>query len=158
MTWRLRLWTVPLIVLLFAATIPAATLELDYEQLQGSLNQLSGGDRDIVNDAIELVKNGEYSLAVARLSALNRSNPDSSSLRILASYALVLAGNVVGAFDEAEKAHEASDGSSYRCWFLAKIALLNGKPSICEREIEHLRAIGAMAAEAQALETELESN
>lgn len=143
--------------LLLAVAAPCAELELDYGQLEGSLNQLSYGDRDAVDDAIDLLKSGEHSLALARLSALNKSNPKSSSLRILASYALLLAGNVSGAFEEAEMAHDAPDGNAYRCWFLAKVALLNGKMAVCEREVEHLKEAGTMAAEVREIENEMAS-
>jgi Flp pilus assembly protein TadD len=108
-----------------------------------------------VGDAIALIRNDEHVLALARLSSLKQANPQNSSLRILASYALLQVGNLVGAFEEAEKAHTAPNGNSYRCWFLAKVALLNGKKSRCERELEHLKRIGDMAAEAAELEKEL---
>jgi len=152
---RLGIWMLLLFGLLLPIRAPAAEFELDYQQLDGSLDRLSTDDRGAVNDAIDLVKSGEHTLALARLSALNKSNPNSSSLRILASYALLLAGNVTGAFEEAEMAHDAPDGNAYRCWFLAKIALLNGKTSICEREVEHLKEAGGMSAEVSALEQEM---
>lgn len=143
------------LVLCTVALGRAETFDLNYSRLEGALNQLSSGDRIAVDDAIRLVRDGEHSLALARLSELNTANPANSSLRILASYALVLAGNLVGAFAEAEKAHDAPNGDSYKCWFFAKIALLNGKTDQCERELEHVRKAGDMIAEVQAIEAEL---
>ncbi len=144
--------------ILLAVPAFADTFDLNYDRLERAIDVLSHDDRDAVNDSIQLIKDGKHSLALARLSALNKSNPKNSSLRILASYALLQAGNVVGAFKEAETAHEAPNGNSYKCWFLGKVALLNGKGALCEREIEHVHGVGDMVAEAKALEAELAKN
>ena len=128
--------------------------DLDYARLSGPLGELSGADRDTVRDTIELIKQGEHTLALNRLSSLNQSNPQNSSLHILASYALLQAGNLVSAFGEAEKAHATPDRTSYKCWFLAKVAMLNGNKSVSEREVHHVEGAGDMVAQAKELERE----
>ncbi len=155
----MRMWKkLPVVLLGFlmlGAGPRVGTFDLDYGRLAGPINELSEGERDAVADAIRLMKQGRHLLALSRLSALNQSNPRNSSLRILASYALLQTGNLLGAFREAEKAHETPEKNSYKCWFLAKVALLNGKTALCERELEHVRNIGDMPAEAAELEKEL---
>ncbi len=146
------------LTILTATGLFSASFELQFDRLQPALTELSAADRDIVNDSINLIKQGEHILALSRLSSLKQRSPQNSSLRILVSYALLQAGNVVGAFTEAEKAHEAPNGNSYKCWFLAKVALLNGKKDVCERELEHVKGAGDMAAEVRQLEQELGQN
>lgn len=133
----------------------AETFTLDYDRLSGAIEDLNGADRNIVSDAIKLIQRGEHVLALNRLSSLKERNPGNSSVRVLASYALLQAGNLLGAFDEAKRAHEGPKGNSYVCWFLAKVALLNGQRAVCERELEHLRKDSNMRAEAEQLEREL---
>ena len=146
------------LAMLTATGLFPSSFELQFERLQPALTDLSAADRDIVDDAINLIKQGEHVLALSRLSSLKQQSRQNSSLRILASYALLQAGNVIGAFAEAEKAHEAPNGNSYKCWFLAKVALLNGKKGVCERELEHLKSAGDMVSEVKQLEQELEQN
>ena len=136
----------------------AEPLVLDYERLRPAMETLTSADRDVVADAISLIQRGEHTLALSRLSSLKQRSPQNSSLRILASYALLQMGHLAGAFEEAERAHKAPDGDVYKCWFLAKIALLHGKRDVCEREIQHVEAHAGMLAEAEALRKELESN
>jgi len=148
-----------LVLLLLTATgLFSASFELQYDRLQPALTELSSADRDIVQDSVNLIRQGEHLLALSRLSSLKQRSPQNSSLRILASYAILQAGNVVGAFAEAEKAHEAPNGNSYKCWFLAKVALLNGKKDVCERELKHVRGSGDMVTEVKQLEQELKQN
>ncbi|MCW5981698.1 MAG: hypothetical protein KIT09_26675 [Bryobacteraceae bacterium] len=142
--------------ILLLPALAGQDVKLDYSRLQPALNELSDPERGVVNDAIRLIKSGSHSLALARLTELNQRNPQNSSLRILASYALLQLGNLAGAFTEAEKVHEATTENVYACWFLAKIALLNGKTAICRRELEHVRQSGQMAAQVKQLEKELE--
>ncbi len=130
----------------------AASFELDYHRLAGPREALAQEDRDAVGDAIHLIQGGEHSLALARLSSLNERNPANSSLRILTSYVLLQAGNLAGAFEEAEKAHAAPDRIAYKCWFLGKVAQLNGNSEVLEREVSHLDKVGDMLAEARELE------
>ena len=121
-------------------------LKLDYTRLSGPLASLEQTDRDAVQDAMQLIQSGEHSLALARLSSLNERNPSNSSLRILTSYALLQAGNLAGAFEEAEKAHAAPDRLAYKCWFLGKVAELNGNQEIAEREVAHLERVSGRLA------------
>lgn len=132
--------------------------DLKFERLQPAIDTLSVAEREAVADAISLIKRGENVLALSRLSGLKQRRPNNSSVRILASYALLQVGNLLGAFEEAEKAHDAPDGNSYKCWFLAKIALMNGKSAICERELDHVHSAGDMVGEARELEEELKRN
>lgn len=136
----------------------ADKLELKYERLNPAIDLLNSSDRNVVRDAISLLKRGDHLLALSRLAAIKEQNPDNSSLRILASYALLQAGNLPGAFEEAEAAHKAPNGSSYKCWFLAKVSLLAGKKDSCRRELEHVKKAGDMVAEVRQLEKELEKN
>jgi Flp pilus assembly protein TadD len=140
---------------MFVGGVRADPLAMNYERLMPSIELLSTADRDVVSDTISLIKDGEHTLALSRLSSLKQRNPQNSSLRILASYALLQIGNQAGAFEEAEKAHDTPDGDEFKCWFLAKVALLSGKRAVCEREIEHLRQHGEMTAEVNKLEEEL---
>jgi Flp pilus assembly protein TadD len=119
---------------------------------------LGASDRNVVRDAISLLKRGDHLLALSRLTAIKDQNPDNSSLRILASYALLQAGNLLGAFEEAEAAHNASNGNSYKCWFLAKVSLLAGNKESCRRELDHVKKAGDMVAEVRELEKELKKN
>ena len=155
----LNLFLAPVVLaMLFAPPTPCEVFDLNYERLEPAVDTLKHADRDAVNDAVELIKQGEHSLALARLSSLNKNHPENSSLRIFASYVLLQAGNIAGAFEEAEKAHKAPNGNSYKCWFLGKVALLHGKHALCERELKHVQGAGDMVAEAKALEAELSKN
>jgi len=139
-----------------AGALARPGFELDYGRLSGPLAKLPPPDQNAVHDAIRLIKDGDHALALARLSSLmDQKNPQNSSLRILASYALLQAGNLLGAFQEAEKAHEAPGGGMYACWFLGKVALLNGNKEVSERELRHLKRAGGMAAETDELEKEI---
>ncbi len=128
--------------------------DLHYDRLSGPLDALSPAERDAVGDTIALIRKGEHALALARLSSLNEAHPQNSSLRILTSYALLQTGNLVGAFEEAERAHEAPDRMTYKCWFLGKVALLTGHQQVCERELHHLERAGDMLAETNQLRQE----
>ncbi|MCX6625803.1 MAG: hypothetical protein NTY38_33015, partial [Acidobacteria bacterium] len=108
------------VLLLFAAGAAAETLDLRPDRLAASLGKLSGGDQRAAKQALELIRKGEHSLALAQLTALTSRNPNASSIRILASYAMLQLGNLIGAFGEARKAETTSDANSYSCWFLAK--------------------------------------
>ncbi len=138
----------------FLATAPAAEVELRLDRLTPSLKLLNDQDRRIVDQAIQLIQRGDGKLALAQLSALSKSNPKNSSVRILAAYVMLEAGNLLGAFNEAKKA-ESSEPNSYLCWFLAKVAFLSGKKDACEREVKHLKKVGDMPAEVQALEKQM---
>ena len=143
---------------LLATTGQANTFDLQYEQLDDALKKLTKNERDTVNDTIRLIKENEHSLALARLGTLQQDHPENSSLRILASYVLLQAGNLIGSFEEARKASESADINPYKRWFMAKVAFLNGNTEVCRREIEHLKESGEMVAETKQLEAELEQN
>jgi Flp pilus assembly protein TadD len=139
-----------------AAPPPAPpTLELQYDRLASALTLLSDADRKIVSEAVQLIREGEHVGALARLSTLTHSNPDNSSLRILAAYAQLQLGNLTGALDEAKKAHDAPNGNSYRCYFLAKIAFLTGDNATCRRELNHTKNAGDMPEEVRQLQSDL---
>ena len=80
-----------------ASGVRADSLAMNYERLTPSINLLSTGDRDIVSDTIDLIKDGEHTLALSRLSSLKQRSPQNSSLRILASYVLLQIGSQAGA-------------------------------------------------------------
>jgi Flp pilus assembly protein TadD len=151
-------------ILILAATLakaappPAPAMELRYDRLASALTLLSDADRKIVDEAAQLIREGEHAGALARLSALTHSNPDNSSLRILMAYAQLQIGNLTGAFDEAKKAHDAPNGNSYRCYFLAKIAFLTGDTVTCRRELNHTKNAGDMPEEVRQLQNDLKKS
>lgn len=151
------------LVFLCAATLalaapppaPAPAIELRFDRMASALTLLSDSDRKIVDEAAQLIREGEHAGALARLSALTHANPDNSSLRILIAYAQLQIGNLTGALDEAKKAHEAPNGNSYRCYFLAKIAFLTGDNGTCRRELNHAKNAGDMPDEVRQLQNDL---
>ncbi len=141
--------------LALAAPPPAPTMDLRFDRLASALTLLNDSDRKIVDEAVQLIRQGEHAGALARLSTLTHSNPDNSSLRILMAYAQLQLGNLTGALDEAKKAHEAPNGNSYRCYFLAKIAFLTGDNVTCRRELNHVKNAGDMPEEVRQLQNDL---
>jgi predicted Zn-dependent protease len=140
---------------LLALPADAASFDLRFDRLGEALGLLPEADQRSVDEVVALIKRGDNDGALKRLNELNKGNPDNSSLRVLTGYALLQIGNVLGALEQADKAHEASNGNSYKCWFYSKIALLSGKPDLCKRELNHVKKVGDMPAEAKALEQEL---
>ena len=138
-----------------AASVQAATFDLRFERLAEALAGLKETDRSTVQRAIESIKRGDHTVALTQLSALNRNYPMNSSLRILTAYVLLQTGNLLGAFEEAKKAEMAPDGSSYKCWFLAKIAFIAGDNAVCKRELAHAGNDKASSEDVRALEKEL---
>jgi Flp pilus assembly protein TadD len=134
---------------------PPPSVDLRFDRLASALTLLNDADRKIVDQAAQLIREGENAGALARLSTLTHSNPDNSSLRILMAYAQLQLGNLTGAFDEAKKAHEAPNGNSYRCYFLAKIAFLTGDTVTCRRELNHTKNAGDMPEEVRQLQNDL---
>jgi len=134
---------------------PAADFDLRFDRLTEAFSLLPEADRMSTNEVIALIRRGDHNDALARLQTLNATNPDNSSLRVLTAYALLRVGNLIGAFDEAKKAHSTPNGNSYKCWFFSKIALLNGDIPTCRRELDHVKHAGDMRAEARALEQDL---
>lgn len=141
--------------LAMAAPPPAPTMDLRFDRLASALTLLNDGDRRIVEEAAQLIRQGEHVGALARLSALTHANADNSSLRILIAYAQLQLGNLTGALDEAKKAHEAPNGNSYRCYFLAKIAFLTGDNITCRRELNHAKNAGDMPEDVRQLQNDL---
>ena len=82
---------------------PPPTMELRFDRLASALTLLNDADRKIVDEAAQLIREGENAGALARLSSLTHSNPDNSSLRILMAYAQLQLGNLTGALDEAKE-------------------------------------------------------
>jgi Flp pilus assembly protein TadD len=130
-------------------------MDLQVDRLASALTLMNDADHRIVDEAVQLIREGEHAGALARLSTLTHSNPDNSSLRILLAYAQLQLGNLTGAFDEAKKAHDAPNGNSYRCYFLAKIAFLTGDKVTCRRELNHVKNAGDMPDDARQLESDL---
>ena len=150
---------IPLVVYLFLILLPlpgrAAGFDLNFQRLAESLRLISTKDRQAVEEAVELVRRGENMLALVKLTALSKTNPNNSSVRIATAWALLQAGNLLGAFEEAKKAEAAPDGNSYKCWFLAKVAWLSGNKQVCRHELKHVKAAGDMAAEVKSFENEI---
>ena len=150
------------LILVCAATLalsapppPAPNVDLRFDRLTSALTLLDDADRKIVDEAVQLIREGEHVGALARLSTLTHSNPDNSSLRILMAYAQLQLGNLTGALDEAKKAHDAPNGNSYRCYFLAKIAFLAGDNATCRRELNHAKNAGDMPEDVRQLQSDL---
>lgn len=145
--------------LLLWVAVPAysAGFDLRFDRLSEALGLLPDADQAQVKEVVDLIKKGDHQAALARLTELNGSNPENSSLRLLTSYAMLQVGNLLGAFEEANRAHEANNGNSYKCWFYSKLALLNGKTEVCKRELKHVKKAGDMPEEAKSLEKELKA-
>lgn len=141
----------------FAQTVKPEAFPLQFSLLTPSLDLMNAGDRQVVQRAIELIRNGEDGLALVQLRTLTERNPRNSSLRILTAYALLQAGNLTGAFEEAKSGESAPDHNAYACWFLAKIAFLTGDTAACKRELKHVRDSGQLSGERKELESQLQA-
>jgi Flp pilus assembly protein TadD len=144
--------------LALAAPPPAPNMDLRFDRLASALTLLSDTDRKVVDEAVQLIREGEHVGALARLSTLTHSNPNNSSLRILIAFTQLQLGNLTGALDEAKKAHEAPNGNSYRCYFLAKIAFLTGDTVTCRRELNHAKNAGDMPEDVRQLQNDLKKS
>ena len=154
------------ITLLFLATQPAAAQTaspgragqwrptLDFAAL-APLENLQPAERQILDEALQLIQNGEHTLALASLTRLTESNPKNSPFRVIKAYALLQLGNRSGALKESRTAERTQPPSPYRCWFLAQIAYLSGNQRLCEREIGHVSAHPTIGPEAAKLRQEL---
>jgi Flp pilus assembly protein TadD len=141
--------------LLAVAPTWAAEPEIKLNRLKPSLASLTRGERGTVTRALDLIRRGEHTAALAQLTELSRANPANSATRVVLAYGLLQAGNLVGAFDEARQAEAAPDHNSYVCLFLARIARLVGDNEVCRRELGHVRQAGTDKKEAGALERQL---
>lgn len=131
-----------LILTLLLASVPpvgAISFELNFDRLQEAFRLIPDSDRGSLDEVIVLVKKGEHKEALSRLNALNKKFPDNSSLRVMTAFALVNLGNFLGAFEEADYAHDAPNGNPYKCLFYARVALLAGRPEACQRELKHAK-------------------
>ncbi|HBY62934.1 MAG TPA: hypothetical protein DEH78_24185 [Solibacterales bacterium] len=138
-----------------ALGVPAADVPLRLGFLAEPLKVLTADDRATVEEAVRLVERGRHAQALERLSGLSKAHPDNSSIRILAGWAALEAGNLAMALESAVKAHEAPNGNAYKCWFLAKVALLTGDKATCERELNHFHKAPGLKAEARDLRRDL---
>src|ERR1700691_3744005 len=111
--------------LALAAPPPAPSMELRFDRLTSALTLLSDSDRKIVDEAVQLIREGEH------------------------------VGALTGAFDESTKAHEAPNGNSYRCYFLARIAFLTVDSVTCRRELNHAKNAGDMPEDIRQLQNDL---
>jgi Flp pilus assembly protein TadD len=144
-----------LILLLLAAALQSAPVDLPLKGLSEPLQTLTNPQRKTLDRSIALIRRGEHLAALSVLQEMAKNTPGSSAVRVVLSYALVQAGNIAGAFDEARIAEGAPDHNSYVCVFLAKIALLAGDASTCRREIEHARPTGKHQKDIKEIESAL---
>jgi Flp pilus assembly protein TadD len=150
-----RLFFALAVLVLPATAAQPAPFTLQTERLQAAIAQLGQTDRETVTEALEMIRRGEDSLALARLNPLTKRNPANSSLRIISAYAMLQLGNLLGAFEEARRAEETGGADAYKCWFLAKVSFLAGKDAVCRRELKHLKGGGELAPEVEQLTAEL---
>jgi Flp pilus assembly protein TadD len=137
---------ISILIVWMLLVLPVRSLALDFDlrldRLSEAFQLLPDADRGTVDDVLDLLKKGQHQEALRRLDELNRMNPDNSSLRVLTAYGLLQVGNLLGAFDEARQAEKAPNGNAYKCWFLSKVALLNGDTLACRRELSHVKSSG----------------
>lgn len=133
----------------------AADFNLSFDRLSASLLSVAQTDRRAVDTAVDLIKKGEHTVALASLYTLAEKNPDVSALKILSAYSLLQVGNFVGALEQAKKAESTKDHNSYACFFLAKVAFLSGDKEACRREIKHVKGTGDFKPEIKDLEKQL---
>lgn len=143
------------LVLVSVLPAPAAIFDLRFDKLTEALQILPDADKTSVNEVIALVRAGKNDDALRKLNMLNMNNPENSSLRVLTAYSLLQLGNLVGALEQADKAHDSPNGNSYKCWFYAKVAFLNGQGEACKRELSHAKKAGDLPQEVKALEKEI---
>ena len=143
-----------LLLLLSALVLPAQipTFSLRIDQLTAPLQMLTDADRKVVDESLALIRDGQHRAALDRLFGLTKSHPENSSLHILTSYALLQAGNLVSAIQEATAAHEAPNGNSYKCAFRAQVALAQGDTVTCKEELEHVKKAGDQPDEVRRIE------
>lgn len=149
------LLTLSLLCLLPAGPVDAVNLDLRFDRLQEAFRLLPESDRGQVDEIIGLLKQGSHKEALSRLEELNRQFPSNSSLRVMTAYALLNLGNVLGAFEEADRAHDAPNGNPYKCLFFSKVALLAGKHEACKRELQHAKVNKEQPKEVREIEMEL---
>jgi thioredoxin-like negative regulator of GroEL len=139
--------------LLFLAPAAAAEFPLQFDRLTKFFDRVSPSERSTLDDSIDLLKKGDHSLALIKLKELTQANSTNAGLRVLLAYALLNAGNQLGAFNEAKRA-ERDGHDSYVCLFLAKVAYIAGDPSVCKREVKHVKKVGTPEDVAAAIDLE----
>jgi Flp pilus assembly protein TadD len=144
-----------LLCLSAAPHVFAAKVELNLGHLSPSLRNLKRADQTTIERAVTLIKKGQHTAAFAQLTEISRAHPNNSAVRVVLAYALLQAGNLAGAFDQAQQAEAASDHTSYACLFLARIAYLIGDTAVCRRELDHVIGSGEHVAEAKRIERDL---
>ena len=146
-----------LALLLLSVSLSARAQTLDLAALSAPLENLQPGEKQILDEAIQLIRRGDHGLALASLAQLTASNPKNSAYRVLKAYTLLQLGNFVGALNESRVAEGSKPPSPYRCWFLAQVAYLAGNKALCEREIRHVAAHPTYGPQAAKLRQDLEA-
>lgn len=141
-------------LLLLPAAASAAVFDLKIEALTNALKSLTAEDRKTLDESLVLIRRGEHGLAVSRLTQLSKDNPQSAGAKVVLAYALLNAGNALGAFGKAMEAEETAN-DSYVCLFLARVAFLTGETAACKREIKHVQKSGQHQSEVAELMEEL---
>lgn len=85
-------------MLLSFASARAAEFPLQFDRLTKFFDRVSPAERATLEDSIALLKNGDHSLALIKLKQLTQSNSASAGVRVLLAYALLNAGNQLGAY------------------------------------------------------------
>jgi thioredoxin-like negative regulator of GroEL len=145
-----RIFTLTLLLVTPAA---AQEFPLQFDRLTKWFDRVSATERSTLDDSIDLLKKGDHSLALIKLKQLTQSNSSNAGVRVLLAYALLNAGNQLGAFDEAKRA-ERDGHDSYVCLFLAKVAYIAGDPAVCKREVKHVQKVGTPEEVAEATDLE----
>jgi Flp pilus assembly protein TadD len=147
-----------ILALLLLSVSPSARAQtLDLAALGAPLENLQPGEKQILDEAIQLIQRGEHGLALASLGQLTASNPKNSAYRVLQAYTLLQLGNLVGALNESRAAESSKPPSPYRCCFLAQVAYLAGNKALCEREIRHVAAHPVYGPQAAKLRQDLKA-
>ena len=98
----------------FAASVVCAVLMTGIGQrisgacaVSGAAERIAGfnGQRSVaVEQAVDLIRHGDYSLALVRMTAERPATSAAAQARIFSAYALLLAGSSLGAFPAADGA------------------------------------------------------
>jgi hypothetical protein len=139
------------LLILLSVAPSMAQVSLQFDRLTKFFDRLSAMDRSTIDDSVALLKKGDHSLALIKLKELTQANSTNAGVRVLLAYALLNAGNQLGAFDEAKRA-EKDGHDSYVCLFLAKVAYVAGDPAVCKREVKHVEKVGTPEEVAEAKE------
>ena len=139
-----------------AALAGKARPKLDLRALAEPLQDLTPAERDVVTEAVRLIKEKQHFLALASPTSLTESNPSNSAVRVLRAYVLLELGNLSGALEDADAAEASGARTAYKCWFLAQVAHLAGNKPLCRREIKHIANDPTYGPQAEKLRRELD--